>query len=214
MFMKAKYEYERRNYYLKQLNEEQIPKTKLDKIKQFEKADKLSKIDANLAKRGYGRTYESPEYKTVINTYKDYQDRMEELTKSYIKQGYDIERAGNIANKIIHYEINSNNHPSIRKLKSIEQESKTFNLDKTIIDNMGINGKDAQKLLSKIESTELNKLNAKQMKELGFYTSEKAVQSTVSHSKEQNIDTTSKVANMDHSKEQGVVKDRDMGMEV
>lgn len=221
MFIQAKYEYERKSYYLKQLNKKKIPKTKIEQIRQIEKADKLSKIDANLAIREHSEVngmHKTPEHQVVMNAYQDSQNRIEKLTKSYIKQGYSIEQASNIAHKIVNYEIDNNNHPSIRKIKAIEQESKTFNLDKTIIKNMGINGKDAEKLISKLEGIELNKLDAKQIKELGLYdtgkVTNKAVQNEVNITKGKTMDTTQKTTNMDHSRRQDIVRDKDMGIEI
>ena len=49
----------------------------------------------------------------------------------------------------------------MRNLKVIETESKTFNLDKAIISNMGINEKDSLNFLSKVESIESQRINAK-----------------------------------------------------
>ena len=45
MFSKAKYEYEKRNFYIEKLNKENPAKTKLDKIRQYQKADQLTKIE-------------------------------------------------------------------------------------------------------------------------------------------------------------------------
>ena len=185
MFIKAKHEYEMKHYYKKELSNKNAPRTKLEKIKQLEKADKLSKIDANLAKKNYGQALERQEQNKIYNSYNQFEIRIEKLTDSYIKQGYNKDQANNIANKIIGYEIDNNHHPSIRKIKTIEQVSRTFNLDRTVINNMGLNEKDTINILSKIESIEVQKLNSKQEKELGFYTSDKVNQNKESTLKKQ-----------------------------
>ena len=50
---------------------------------------------------------------------------------------------------------------------------------------MGLNEKDTINILSKIESIEVQKLNSKQEKELGFYTSDKVNQNKESTLKKQ-----------------------------
>ena len=101
--------------------------------------------------------------------------------------------------------ISNNNHASMRNLKVIETESKTFNLDKTIINNMGANEKDSSNILSKIESIESQKINAKDKIELGFTTSSKTTQNqeSISNSKE-----------ITQEKPQEINKNIDAGMEI
>ena len=73
-------------------------------------------------------------------------------------------------------------------LKVIEAESKTFNLDKTIIENMGINEEDSSNIISKIETLESQKLNTKDKIELGFTTSNKPTQTKESITKSKGIE--------------------------
>jgi hypothetical protein len=131
--------------------------------------------------------------------------RIENLTNSYTNQGYNKNQAENIANKIVSYEISNNNHASMRNLKVIETESKTFNLDKTIINNMGANEKDSSNILSKIESIESQKINAKDKIELGF---------TISSKTTQNQESISNSKEITQEKPQEINKNIDVGMEI
>jgi conjugative relaxase-like TrwC/TraI family protein len=187
MFSKAKYEYEKKSFYLEKLNKEDPAKTNLDKIKQYQKADQLAKIEVNLLNHGYNKSFEAADQKAVFKAYDYYQQRVDNLTNSYTNQGYNKNQAENIANKIVNYEISNNNHASMRNLKVIETESKTFNLDKTIISNMGINEKDSLNFLSKVESIESQKINSKEKLELGYTTSNRATQSQDSMVKNKEI---------------------------
>jgi conjugative relaxase-like TrwC/TraI family protein len=205
MFSKAKYEYEKKSFYLEKLNKENPARTNLDKINHTQKADQLAKIEVNLVKQDHNKSFEILDQKTVFKAYDYYQQRTEDLTTSYTKQGYNKNRAGNIANKIVGYEIANNSHTSMRDLKVIEAESKTFNLDKTIINNMGANEKDCSNLLSKIESIESQKINAKDKIELGFTTSSKAMQ---------NQDSIRNSKGITPEKSQEINKTIDAGMEI
>ena len=205
MFSKAKYEYEKKSFYLEKLNKENPARTNLDKINHTQKADQLAKIEVNLLKQDHNKSFETLDQKAVFKAYDYYQQRTEDLTTSYIKQGYNKNQAGNIANKIVGYEIANNSHTSMRDLKVIEAESKTFNLDKTIINNMGANEKDSSNLLSKIESIESQKINAKDKIELGFITSSKAMQ---------NQDSISNSKGITPEKPQEIDKNIDAGMEI
>ena len=91
----------------------------------------------------------------------------------------------------------------MRDLKVIEAESKTFHLDKTIINNMGINEKDSSNILSKIESVESQKINTKDKIELGFTTSGKAMQ---------NQESIGNNRSVTQEKTQEVNKNMDVGM--
>ena len=153
MFSKAKYEYEKRNFYIEKLNKENPAKTKLDKVRQYQKADQLSKIESNQLKQEHHKSFETLDQKALINSFNYYSERADNLTNSYIKQGYNKSQAENIANKIVDYELVNNKHASMSNLKVIEAESKTFNLDRTIINNMGINEKDSSNIISQIGAT-------------------------------------------------------------
>jgi hypothetical protein len=93
----------------------------------------------------------------------------------------------------------------MRDLKVIEAESKTFNLDKTIINNMGASEKDSSNILSKIESIESQRINAKDKIELGFTTSSKSTQNQESISNNKSITP---------EKSQEINKNMDAGMEI
>ncbi len=93
----------------------------------------------------------------------------------------------------------------MRNLKVIETESKTFNLDKAIISNMGINEKDSLNFLSKVESIESQRINAKDKIELGFTTSSKTTQ---------NQDSISNSKDIPPEKSQEINKNIDAGMEI
>jgi hypothetical protein len=205
MFSIAKYEYEKKRFYLEKLNKEDPAKTNLDKIKQYQKADQLAKIEVNLLNHGYNKSFEAADQKAVLKAYDYYQQRIENLTNSYTNQGYNKNQAENIANKIVSYEISNNNHASMRNLKVIETESKTFNLDKTIINNMGANEKDSSNILSKIESIESQKINAKDKIELGF---------TISSKTTQNQESISNSKEITQEKPQEINKNIDVGMEI
>ena len=186
IFSKAKYEYEKKGFYLEKLNKKNPARTNLDKINNTQKADNLAKIEVNLVKQDHSKSFEILDQKIVSKTYDYYQKRTEDLTTSYTKQGYRKDQAENVANKIVGYEIANNSHASMRDLKVIEAESKTFNLDKTIINNMGTNEKDSSNILSKIESIESQKIDTKDKIELGFTTSSKTTinQKDISNSNE------------------------------
>ena len=205
MFSKAKYEYERRSFYLEKLNKENSARTNLDKINHTQKADQLAKIEVNLLKQDHNKSFEILDQKAVFKAYDYYQQRKKDLTTSYTKQGYNKNQAGNIANKIVGYEIANNSHTSMRDLKVIEAESKTFNLDKTIINNMGANEKDSSNILSKIESIESQKINAKDKIELGFATSSKTTQ---------NQESISNGKGITPEKPQEINRNMDAGMEI
>ena len=93
----------------------------------------------------------------------------------------------------------------MRDLKVIEAESKTFNLDKAIINNMGASEKDCSNILSKIESIESQKINAKDKVELGFTTSSKSTQNQESISNDKSITP---------EKPQEINKNMEAGMEI
>lgn len=213
MFIKARYEYERKGFYQDKLNKENYPKTQKHKIKQFDKIDKLAKIDANLTKKGYGVSLISQSQNAVFKAYDNFELRIENLTDSYITQGYDKSQAQNIANKIVSFQIDNNTNPSINNLKTIENKSKTrtFNLDKTIISNMGINGRDAINLLSKIESIESHKANSKEeTKELGFDSTSEVFKSNASRSDNSRANDKEQDLDKSQTKSQEAIKDREM----
>jgi hypothetical protein len=202
IYSKAKYEYERKVFYLNKLNKENPAKTKLAKIKQHQKADCLSKIEANKLQYDHHKVFENLDQKALTDSYNYYLKRTNDLTNTYIKQGYEKNQAYNIANKIVDYEITNNTHPSMTNLKVMEAKSVTFNLDKTIISNMGINEKDSVNLLSKFESTQSQKLNAKEKMELGFrtYTQPTQDQQSANNSKGIEQDKSQEIAkNIDTS---------------
>ena len=206
IFLNAKHEYEIKSFYKEKLNNESQAETKIEKINRYQQIDKLSKIDANLSQQNNSRTaLNNPDQNNVTTTYDYYLQRAENLTGSYIKQGYENNQAKNIANKIIGYEIANNKHIDMKNLKVAESQSKTFNLDKTIISNMGITENDSLKLLSKIESLESERIDSKQKKELGFSTSNTFTQNHASINKEQEI-------NKDAEKSYEVSKDVEISM--
>jgi hypothetical protein len=188
MFSKAKYEYERKVFHLNKLNKENPARTNLNKINHTQKADQLAKIEANKLQHDHHKVFENLDQKALTDSYNYYLKRTDDLTNTYIKQGYEKNQAYNIASKIVDYEIANNTHPSMTNLKVIEAESKTFNLDKAIINNMGANEKDCSNLLSKIESIESQKLNAKEKMELGFRTYTQPTQAQQSTNKSKDID--------------------------
>ena len=85
-----------------------------------------------MANKIYGQIIESSEQNT-LKTYNEFENRIDHLTKSYLDQGYNKEQARNIANKIVSHEINYNHPASIRNMKAIEKESRSFNLDRAIV---------------------------------------------------------------------------------
>ena len=172
---------------LEKLNKDNPAKTKLANIKNNQKADCLAKIETNKLQQEHYKVLDNTQQKSAMQLYDYYQQRIDQLAASYTKQGYNKNQAVNIANKIINFEIANNTHPSMTNLKFMEAESKTFNLDKTIISNMGINEKDSANLLSKIESIEAQKLNTKEKMELGFRTYPQPIQDQQSTNKSKDI---------------------------
>ena len=205
IYSKAKYEYERKVFHLDKLNKASPAKTKLAKIKQHQKADCLSKIEANKLQQDHHKVFENLDQKALADSYNYYLKRTDDLTNTYIKQGYEKNQAYNIASKIVDYEIANNTHPSMTNLKVMEAKSATFNLDKTIISNMGINEKDSVNILSKFESIHSQKLNAKEKMKLGFRTYTQP---------EQNQQSANNSKGIEQDKSQAIAKNIDSGFSI